>query len=1176
MPSVKKANAKEVAAAETKSEVALREEAILAFWRENDVFKKSLEKPSEGEFVFYDGPPFATGLPHYGHILAGTVKDTIPRFQTMRGKRVRRQWGWDTHGLPVENLIEKKLGFNTKKEIEDFGIDRFNQEAKNSVLQYRSDWKNIIARSGRWADMDNDYKTMDATYCESVWWIFKSLYEKGYVYQGFKSMHLCPRCETTLSNFEVNLGYADIKDIAVTVKLPLKKDPHTFLLVWTTTPWTLPGNMAAAVNPSVSYSKVEHGGAFYWVAESARGRVFSEKEHRVVQTERGSALVGLSYIPPFPYFLDKNFENKENAWKVYSADYVTTEDGTGIVHLAPAFGEEDLEKAQEERIPIVHHVRKDGTFTDDVTDFADRKVKPKSVGGEGHMETDIEIVRWLAHNNLLFSKEKITHSYPHCWRCDTPLLNYASESWFIAVTKMKDALLRENSRVRWVPAEIGSGRFGKWLEGARDWAVSRERYWGAPLPVWKSEDGNETHIFGSLRELRLHSRDALTEIVVMRHAESEKNIGDYIDSSTDRFDLTPEGKRQALEAVASLKGAVDHIYASPVLRARRTAEIIAQEIGLEVTIEQALSEIDSGHWDGKKSSDPSIASERSAFFALTPEERYRAKHGSTGESWEDLEKRTGTFLDTIIARHRGKSVLIVTHQGAVGIIEKRATQSSLDEHFFRNLSDGPHAKPKSYTFLSDSLSPFDFHRPHIDSITAYSESGTPLKRVPEVFDTWYESGSMPYGRFHYPFENLDAFDPSRRKGFPADFIAEGLDQTRGWFYSLLVLGVGLFDTVPYKNVIVHGLILAEDGKKMSKRLKNYPDIEDVFNTYGADSLRYYLLSSHVIRGEELRFSEKEVADIMRKLIMRLDNVRAFYEIYRDRTLEDKDVFKTKLVNPLDAWIVNRTEELEETVRTAMEKYELDSATRPILDFVDDLSTWYLRRSRERFKKDNTQDAKDARITLYGVLKTFSKILAPFTPFYADYLYRELRRDGEPESVHLSGWPTTPRAKERKKILESMVRVRDIVSLGLQERNNAGIKVRQPLKELRYGGEKLDKNLEAIIADELNVKTVVHKKGDETVRLDTTLDESLVEEGVVRELIRCIQSKRKEAGLSPHESISLGIFTDAKGSAILSKYKEIILQTVSAHDLIVEDMSKKEKDADTLTIEDIPFSVRFAI
>jgi isoleucyl-tRNA synthetase len=1170
----KKTNAGSADATQTKSDVARREEEILAFWRKNDTFKKSLEKPSTGEFVFYDGPPFATGLPHYGHILPGTIKDAIPRFQTMRGKRVRRQWGWDTHGLPIENLIEKKLGFNTKKDIEDFGIDRFNEEAKNSVLEYRDSWKDIIARSGRWADMDDDYKTMDPSYSESVWWVFKSLYEKGYVYQGFKSMHVCPRCETTLSNFEVNLGYADIKDIAVTVKLALKKEAHTFLLVWTTTPWTLPGNMAAAVNRNVFYSKVEYDGALYWVATDTLERVFAGKEHKVVQKERGSALVGLSYTPPFPYFLDKDVKNKENAWKVYDADYVTTNDGTGIVHLAPAFGEEDLEKAREEGIPIVHHVRKDGTFMGDVTDFASRKVKPKSADREGHMETDIEIVKWLARENLLFSKEKITHSYPHCWRCDTPLLNYASDSWFIAVTKMKDALLRENSRVHWVPAEIGSGRFGKWLESARDWAVSRERYWGAPLPVWKSDDGSETHIFGSLRELRLHSRDALTEIVVMRHAESEKNIGDYIDSSRDRFDLTPEGKRQALEAAASLKGAVDYVYASPVLRAKRTAEIIAEEIGLEVTIDERLRELDSGHWDGKKTSDPSIASERSAFLALAPDERYRAKHGSTGESWEDLEKRTDAFLDTIIARHKGKSVLIVTHQGAVGIIEKRATQWSLDEHFFRNLSNGPHAKPKSYTFLSDSLFPFDFHRPHIDSIVAYSPRGTPLKRVPEVFDTWYESGSMPYGQFHYPFENLDAFDPSRRKGFPADFIAEGLDQTRGWFYSLIVLGVGLFDTAPYKNVIVHGLVLAEDGKKMSKRLKNYPDIEDVFNTYGADSLRYYLLSSPVIRGEELRFSEKEVADIMRKLIVRLDNVRAFYELYRDASLEGGDIFKAQMKNPLDVWIVNRTAELEETVRTAMDRYELDNATRPILDFVDDLSTWYLRRSRSRFKhKDDTQDAKDARATLYGVLKTLSKILAPFTPFYADYLYRSLKHDDEPESVHLSLWPVVSYTQKHKEILESMKRVRDIVSSGLQERSSAGIKVRQPLRELKYGGEKLERDLEAIIADELNVKAVVHKKGDTAVRLDAVLDESLVEEGIVRELIRFIQSKRKEMGLSPHESVALSILTNARGAAILSKHTEIIVQTVSARDLIIEDVSKDERGADTLTIEDIPFSVR---
>jgi len=1158
------------------SDVARREEDILTFWNKNNIFGQSLTKPSpKGEFVFYDGPPFATGLPHYGHILPGTIKDVIPRFQTMRGKHVRRQWGWDVHGLPVENLIEKKLGVNTKKEIEELGIDVFNEEARSSVLEYRDAWKEIIPRTGRWVDMDHDYKTMDPTYSESVWWIFKSLFDKGLVYQGFKSMHLCPRCETTLSNFEVNLGYADIKDIAVTVKLPLKEEVNTFLLIWTTTPWTLPGNMAAAVNIKVDYSKVLLEGSYYWVATDALERVFAGKEYTVSETKKGDKLVGLSYTPPFPYFLEKDIKDKENAWKVYGADYVTTSDGTGIVHLAPAFGEEDLLLAQEKHIPIVHHVKKNGTFTDEVTDFAGRKVKPKDSEEHDHSEIDIEIVKYLAHHNSLFAKEKITHSYPLCWRCDTPLLNYASDSWFISVTKIKDNLLASNESVNWVPPEIGTGRFGKWLENARDWAVSRERYWGAPLPVWKSNDGKEIEVVGSLTELRLKSKDALTEVAVIRHAESEKNTGDYIDSTLDTFDLTEEGVLQAESAAKELKGQIDFIYSSPVLRSRRTAEIIGKKLGIEVTIASELAEIDSGEWNGRKVTDPTIAKERESLRSLPPEKQFLEKHGNTGESWKEFNERLEVFIDRVIAKHKGKSVLIVGHQGTVKFAEHRAKNEPINQELFENLSIGPYANPARYAFRTDSLKPFDFHRPYIDEIKVYSEKGTELTRVPEVFDTWYESGSMPYGQYHYPFENTERFNPKENIGFPADFISEGLDQTRGWFYSLLVLSVGLFEKSPYKNVIVHGMVLAEDGKKMSKRLNNYPDPLDIINTYGADSLRYYLLSSPVLRGEELWFSEKGVNEIMRKLILRLDNVLSFYELYRDKSLEDKREQVENSPHPLDVWIKANLKVLEREVRESVENYKLDRASRPILDFIDDLSTWYLRRSRDRFKGNDAGDLEHVRRTLYDVLKTLSQIMAPFTPFYAEYLYRKLRTEGDPESVHLTDWPLLDGDEEKEKeSIELMRRVRDIVTLGLQERSSAGIKVRQPLSSLTYGGVKLSSELERIIADELNVKSVYYKEGADSILLDVAISQELQEEGIVRELIRVIQGGRKDMGLNPHDLITLTIKTNGRGEKIITAYTTMITSTVSVKELVLEEIEKEEGDAVSL-IEGIPFKINFS-
>ena len=494
----KKNNTEDV---QKKSDIAKREEVVLEFWNTNNIFKKTEEKDSpKGEYVFYDGPPFATGLPHYGHILAGTIKDAIPRYRTMRGYRVIRRWGWDCHGLPLENEIEKELNLKTKRDIEEIGVGTFNEAASNAVLRYADDWKRIIPRLGRFIDMERDYKTMDTSYTESVWWVFKTLYDKKLIYKGFKSMHLCPRCGTTLSNFEVNQGYKDIKDFSVTVKFELEdpvrtdgrkrptsngaSEPKTFILAWTTTPWTLPGNAGIAVNKNLEYVTVEKknntdgSSERFILAKDRLKEVFGDDEYVIIDTYMGDKLVGGKYKPPFDYFVSESIKGIENGWKIHHGSYVSTEDGTGIVHLAPAFGEEDLLLAQKENIPIIHHVTPDGTFTDKVTDFAGMMVKPK----DDHTKADVEIIKTLAHKGLLFSKKKIEHSYPHCWRCDTPLLNYASSSWFVKVTDFKDKLVSENKKIGWVPKEVGENRFGDWLQNARDWAISRSRYWGAPIP----------------------------------------------------------------------------------------------------------------------------------------------------------------------------------------------------------------------------------------------------------------------------------------------------------------------------------------------------------------------------------------------------------------------------------------------------------------------------------------------------------------------------------------------------------------------------------------------------------------------------------------------------------------------------------------------------------------------
>jgi len=865
-----------------KSERAQREEKILQFWKDNKIFSKTLsQSKGKKEFVFYDGPPFATGLPHYGHILPGTIKDVIPRYKTMCGFHVPRRWGWDCHGLPIENLIETELGLKTKKDIEKFGIAEFNSKARASVLRFEKEWKEIVPRTGRWIDMDNAYKTMDSSYIESVWWSFKTLYDKGLIYQSFKSMHLCPHCETTLSNFEVNQGYKDITDLAVTAKFELIDEPKTYLLAWTTTPWTLPGNVALAINPRITYAKYKWTGGIYITAKNLSHKY----PGHIVEEILGKDLIGKKYKTIFDYY------QKEG--QVFGADFVSDEEGTGIVHIAPAFGEDDYNLSLKYKLPFIQHVGTDGRFKSEVTDFAGEQVKPK----DDHQVTDIKIIKYLAGKNLLFAKEKIVHSYPHCWRCDTPLINYAAYSWFLKVTEIKDKVIKNNAKVAWVPEDIRDGRFGKWLEGARDWAISRSRFWGTPIPVWQNTNGSK-------------------RIVV--------------------------------------------------------------------------------------------------------------------DSIETLKKYANTKLD----------------------------------------------------------SELNLHRPFIDEVILVKD-GEEYRRVKEVFDTWYDSGSVPFA------------SRAVKELIPADFIAEGLDQTRGWFYTLIVLSTALFGKSAYKQVVVNGLILAEDGKKMSKKLKNYPELTDILDKYGADALRYYLVSSPAVRAEDLAFSEEGLDEIVKKIINRLENVVSFYELYAGKQPRRHGVSTT---NVLDKWIDARFARLREDVTSGLENYELDRASRPIADFIEDLSTWYLRRSRTR---------PEALPKLCMTLLALAKIMAPFTPFMAEDVYRRL--EGGKESVHLEEWPS--KIKVDQKILDAMDETRRLASLALEARAKANIKVRQPLQELRIKNHELGKEFLELIQDELNVKKVtVDKNLGQEVELDITLTPELIEEGKLRDAVRAIQDWRREQGLKPGQIV----------------------------------------------------------
>lgn len=919
-----------------------KEEEILRFWQDNKIFEKTLEKTKgKRAFVFYDGPPFATGTPHYGHLLQSAIKDAIPRYKTMKGFYVERQWGWDCHGLPIENIVEKELGTKNKKDILEMGVKKFNDLCRERIFTFIHEWESIIPRFGRWADMKNPYRTMDFEYMQAEWRVFKELYNKKLIYEGYKSMHICPRCETTLSQGEVADGYKDIKDLSVIVKLKVKNPanglpPKTYLLAWTTTPWTLPGNAALAVGKNINYVFMKKDEKVYIVAREKRD-ILGEGFEEIISFD-GDQIQGIEYEPLFDnYAKQENLKNRENGWKVYAADFVNTEDGTGVVHIAPAFGADDMELGKKENLPFIQHVKMDGTFKEEMGSLAGLDLKPRAKDKpEEIREADLTIVRNLEDRGLLFGHEKYEHSYPHCWRCDTALLNYATGSWFVAVEKIKPLLFKIAKKISWVPQHIKNGRFGQWLEGARDWSISRQRFWANTIPVWRCDRCKKEIVFGSAKE---------------------------------------------------------------------------------------------------------------------------------------LEKASGAKIS-------------------------------------------------------------DLHKDVVDQINFDCACGGKFSRVPDVLDTWFDSGSVPF---------------ATNRPIPADFIGEAQDQTRAWFYYLHVLSGALFKKQAFKNCIVTGIVLAEDGKKMSKKLKNYPDPVYIINKYGADAMRFYMLSSPVVQADDFSFLEKGVDEILRKNITRLHNVLSFYQLYEDGTLP---YFKSK--NKLDKWIVSRLNNLIKSITGGYESYRLDLATRPLTGFIDDFSVWYLRRSRERFKED-TEDKKDALATLRYVMILLSQIMAPTTPFFAEYLFRAVRlKDGE-ESVHLTAWPDYDKKLIGRDLEEKMKEAREIASLALAERSAKGIKVKQPLSLLKIKNKKYKIKNEEILLDlvkqEVNVKEIIFDEEIENeVELDTKITEDLKQEGFIRDTIRQIQSKRKELGLVPADKISAVIKGSGHAIKIIEKNKELLLKEFKATDI----------------------------
>lgn len=850
-----------------KETISEREERILQYWKRNKIFEQTLEKSKKDPvFTFYDGPPFATGLPHYGHIIAGTLKDVIPRYKTMKGHFVPRRFGWDCHGLPVENEIEKAKELSGASAIESFGIGAFNEECRKIVFRYTQEWKQTVERMGRWVSFESTYHTMDLAYMESVWWVFGELFKKKLVYEGFKVMPFSARLGTPISNFEANLNYKDVDDPSLIVQLELVDEPQTSFLIWTTTPWTLPSNLAVLAKKDMDYVKVreQKSDKQFILASNRLPHLFKNpEEYQIVAHYTGSSLEGKRYKPLFPHFAEKA---QQKAFRVILEDSIVGDEGTGLVHAAPAFGELDFYACAREGIELVNPIDHNGKFTGEIPELQGLFVK----------DADKEIIRRLKQENKIFHHGQIRHRYPFCWRSDTPLIYKAVSTWFIAVEQIKEHILASNEQIHWVPDHIKHGRFGKWLENARDWAVSRNRYWGTPIPIWRSEDG-ELLVISSIRELEEKSGQKITDL--HRH-----------------------------------------------------------------------------------------------------------------------------FIDQLVIVHHGKE----------------------------------------------------------------------FRRITEVFDCWFESGSMPYAQDHYPFENTENFD----QRFPADFIAEGLDQTRGWFYTLNVLSSALFAKPAFKNVIVNGIVLAEDGQKMSKRLKNYPEPNVVFDRYGADAVRLYLLSSPAVHAEDMRFSERGVELTLRQVLIPFWNCFVFFSTYAtiykwQPTTECSGKCKAEI----DCWILSLLQKLIDDVTKGFDQYTLNAAVQPFSQFIDQLTNWYIRRSRSRFWADeDTADRAEAFETLYCVLLTLSKIAAPVIPFLSEAIYLQLRTSEMPESVHLCSYPEYD-SSLRKEILErEMQLAQEVVSLGHSLRKEHKLKVRQPLHKAYVISENADiiqslKLKQHLIAEELNVKHV---------------------------------------------------------------------------------------------------------
>ncbi|MEK7582796.1 MAG: class I tRNA ligase family protein [Patescibacteria group bacterium] len=1065
------------------------EEKILKFWNDRDIFARSLkEREGKKRFVFFDGPPTANGKPGIHHFIGRVFKDLIPRYKTMRGYYVLRKAGWDTHGLPVEIEVEKELGLTTKKDIEKYGIAKFNTRAKKSVWKYKEEWQKFTKRIGFWLDMAHPYITYEPHYMESLWWIIGQFDKKKLLYEGHKVLPWCPRCGTALSSHEVAQGYQDVTETSVYIKLKAIGQDFSFL-AWTTTPWTLPGNVALAVGEEIDYVLTDGG----YVVAKGRLEAVLGKDAKIVRELKGKELVGIKYQPLF----DIAPLRTKKSHQVYAADFVTTTDGTGIVHTAVMYGEDDYELGKKLGLPMHHTVAEDGTFTSDVPEFAGQNVKAAEKG----------IIEYLQAKSYLLKAEPYSHSYPFCWRCKHALLYYARNSWFVAMSKLRKQLLKNNSKINWVPGHLRDGRFGEFLKEAKDWAFSRERYWGTPLPVWKCKECKQQRVIGSLAELDAFRYEAPNTYILLRHGESTKNVP--VDTlagklENDTHHLTQAGIDQVTASLEDIKaqGGVDLIVSSPFLRAKETAEVVAKAYGIPVAIDERLVEIFEGSmWDGKPVDE---------YLAAHQNWGYLDKDGD-GESRQDVKERVSAVVRDLEKKHHGKRIAIVSHGDSLWLLKSfllNIPKDKLVKHF--DGTDYPIKGIPEFFMLSNypysKSGELDLHRPYIDEIhLKCDQCQGKMIRVKEVVDVWFDSGAMPFAQWHYPFENDDVF----KQSFPADFITEAIDQTRGWFYTMLAVATALGKKAPYKNVVCYSHVLDAKGKKMSKSIGNVVNPWDVIEAYGADATRWYFYSVNN-PGDPKLFALEDVAKVQRGFLMTLMNCLRFYELYETPGANHAEL-KPKPAEPLDDWILSRLHGTIQVVTQALDSYDPTLASRTLEHFVvEDLSKWWIRRSRDRFPGA-------AELLRYLLIKT-SKLAAPFIPFTAEHIYK--RVSNRSESVHLEDWPRAEAKYIRPELEAGMQKIRELVTLGLAERKKANIKVRQPLGGLGVK-EKIDPDLERYIKDEVNVKAILFAPSqEEPVVLDTAITHELKLEGYAREISRAIQEMRKDAGYQMGDVVSV--------------------------------------------------------